>query len=81
MGWNSQGWVVVLAVPARSHPWEFPLCFSFTAQTPAASPPLAFAAAPAGQLKPSGALPVGGDFIAQQETPSRVLRTASPLRP
>lgn len=46
--WNSQGWVVVLAVPARSHPWEFPLCFSFTAQTPTASPPLAFAAAPAG---------------------------------
>ena len=37
--------------------------------TPAASPPLAFAAAPLGQLKPSGALPVGGDFIAQRETP------------
>lgn len=39
--------------------------------TPAVSPPLAFAAAPAGggQLKPSGALLVGGDFIAQQETP------------
>ena len=68
--WNSQGWVVVLAAPARSHPWEFPSASPLPLRPWQLllwlSPP-----PPLGQLKPSGALPVGGDFIAQQETPQQ----------
>lgn len=68
--WNSQGCVVVLAVPARSHPWEFPPLLLLYRSDPGSFSPSGFRRRPRwGQLKPSGALPVGGDFIAQQETP------------
>lgn len=68
--WNSQGWVVVLAVPARSHPWEFPPLLLLYRSDPGSFSPSGFRRRPRwGQLKPSGALPVGGDFIAQQEIP------------
>ena len=44
-----------------------PLCF---AAHPSSFSPSGFRRRPRwGQLKPSGALPVGGDFIAQRETP------------
>nr|CDL66641.1 unnamed protein product [uncultured bacterium] len=47
-----------------------PLTQPTHARLPKGSPPLAFAAAPAGgSSNPLEHLPVGGDFISQQETP------------
>ena len=50
-----KGGVVVAPLVFAAHPSSFS--------------PSGFRRRPAGQLKPSGALPVGGDFIAQRETP------------